>query len=88
MAAFTVIYNLAAFIADYLEQVMLARIVQYWCAKCTALPEDLDGSATERWTREYTKVLVETLTSDVLWDKYEIDDDMMISVIMLLTFID
>ncbi|KAG0692604.1 hypothetical protein DFH29DRAFT_985714 [Suillus ampliporus] len=57
------------------EQVMLAGIVQNWCAKCTALPEDLDGSTAERRTREYTEVLVETLTSDVLWDQYRIDDD-------------
>jgi hypothetical protein len=28
-----VIYDLAAFIADYPEQVMLAGIVQNWCAK-------------------------------------------------------
>ncbi|KAG2132998.1 hypothetical protein DEU56DRAFT_914025 [Suillus clintonianus] len=70
-----VIYDLAAFIADYPEQVMLAGIVQNWCAKCTALPEDLDGSTAERRTREYTEVLVETLTSDVLWDQYGIDDD-------------
>ncbi|KAG0696193.1 hypothetical protein DFH29DRAFT_984705 [Suillus ampliporus] len=26
-------------------------------------------------TREYTEVLVETLTSDMLWDQYRIDDD-------------
>ncbi|KAG1727187.1 uncharacterized protein EDB91DRAFT_1254011 [Suillus paluster] len=64
-----------AFIADYPEQVMLAGIVQNWCVKCTALPEDLDGSTAERRSQEYTDVLVETFNSDVLWDQYGIDDD-------------
>ncbi|KAG1725159.1 uncharacterized protein EDB91DRAFT_1239889 [Suillus paluster] len=70
-----VIYDLAAFIADYPEQVMLAGIVQNWCAKCTALPEDLNGSTAERRTQEYTNALVETFNSDALWDQYGIDDD-------------
>ncbi|KAG1896024.1 uncharacterized protein F5891DRAFT_1130403 [Suillus fuscotomentosus] len=70
-----VIYNLAAFIADYPEQVMLSGIVQNWCAKCTVLPEDLDGSTAECQSQDYTDVLVETFNLDVLWDQYGIDDD-------------
>ncbi|KAG2045477.1 hypothetical protein BDR06DRAFT_1057650, partial [Suillus hirtellus] len=70
-----VIYDLAAFIADYPEQVMLSGIVQNWCAKCTALPEDLHGSTAKHRSQDYTDVLVETFNSDVLWDQYGIDDD-------------
>ncbi|KAG1882453.1 hypothetical protein F4604DRAFT_1879499 [Suillus subluteus] len=70
-----VIYDLGDFIADYPEQVMLAGIVQNWCAKCTALPKDLDHSPAERCTCEYTNILVESLTSTQLWDQYGIDDD-------------
>ncbi|KAH7917163.1 hypothetical protein BV22DRAFT_1026888 [Leucogyrophana mollusca] len=69
-----VIYDLCAFIADYPEQVMLAGIVQNWCARCTALPEDLDGEGGRR-TRELTDLVTRTLPSDVLWDQYGIDDD-------------
>ncbi|KAG1873124.1 hypothetical protein F4604DRAFT_1880988 [Suillus subluteus] len=70
-----VIYDLGAFIADYLEQVMLAGIVQNWCTKCTALPKDLDHSPAKHCTCEYTNILVESLTSTQLWDQYGIDDD-------------
>ncbi|KAH7903397.1 hypothetical protein BJ138DRAFT_1194342, partial [Hygrophoropsis aurantiaca] len=69
-----IIYDLCAFIADYPEQVMLAGIVQNWCAKCTALPENLDGNGGRR-TRELTDLLTNTFSSDTLWDQYGIDDD-------------
>ncbi|KIJ58132.1 hypothetical protein HYDPIDRAFT_171393 [Hydnomerulius pinastri MD-312] len=69
-----VIYDLGPFIADYPEQVLLAGIVQNWCAKCTACPDNLDGPGGRR-TREFTDLLCGTLTSDELWDSYGIDDD-------------
>ncbi|KAH7911539.1 hypothetical protein BJ138DRAFT_1237425 [Hygrophoropsis aurantiaca] len=68
-----IIYDLCAFIADYPEQVMLAGIVQNWCAKCTSLPENLDGEGGRR-TRALTDLLTGTLPSNVLWDQYGIDD--------------
>ncbi|KAF9501415.1 hypothetical protein BDN71DRAFT_1426544 [Pleurotus eryngii] len=37
------IFDLEPVIADYPEQVLLAGIVQGWCAKCTGLPENLDN---------------------------------------------
>ncbi|KAI9452719.1 hypothetical protein BJY52DRAFT_1205620 [Lactarius psammicola] len=40
-----VIYNLVAFIADYLEQVLLTGIVQGWCPKCTAMSGNLEAYA-------------------------------------------
>ncbi|KAF8811058.1 hypothetical protein BYT27DRAFT_7278824 [Phlegmacium glaucopus] len=71
-----VIFDLAAFIADYPEQVALAGIVQGWCPKCTALPNDLDGKRGRR-TRAFTDELIEILDSKLLWDEYGIDDDIL-----------
>ncbi|EDR00932.1 uncharacterized protein LACBIDRAFT_333636 [Laccaria bicolor S238N-H82] len=69
-----VIYDLAAYIADYPEQVYLAGIVQNWCPKCTALPTNLDGLADSR-SRRFTEGLVNELDLKRLWDEYGIDDD-------------
>ncbi|KAF8798346.1 hypothetical protein BYT27DRAFT_7123186 [Phlegmacium glaucopus] len=71
-----VIYDLAAFIADYPEQVYLAGTVQGWCPKCTALPDDLDGLRGPR-TRQFTEQLLETLDSKMLWFEYGVDDDIL-----------
>ncbi|KAG7096151.1 hypothetical protein E1B28_006824 [Marasmius oreades] len=43
-----IIYDLAAFIADYPEQVYLAGIMQGWCCKCTARNNNLDGDGEPR----------------------------------------
>ncbi|KAF8956155.1 hypothetical protein BDZ97DRAFT_1672008 [Flammula alnicola] len=71
-----VIYDLAAFIADYPEQVLLAGTVQGWCPRCTALPDNLDGLRGRR-TRGFTDELLDTLASKMLWDEYGIDDDIL-----------
>lgn len=60
-----VIYDLAAFIADYPEQVYLAGTVQGWCPKCTALPDNLDGDRGRR-TQGFTECLLDTLDSKIL----------------------
>ncbi|KAJ7648793.1 hypothetical protein DFH06DRAFT_1423544, partial [Mycena polygramma] len=70
-----VIYDFAPFIADYPEQVMLAGIVQNWCAKCTALPNDLDGDIAGRRTNALTDALLGEFDEDILWDEYGIDKD-------------
>ncbi|KAF7776576.1 hypothetical protein Agabi119p4_4969 [Agaricus bisporus var. burnettii] len=71
-----VIYDFAAFIGDYPEQVVLAGIVQGWCAKCTALPDNLDAvpHALSR-ERNHTDFLVHAFHDDTvkLWDEYGID---------------
>lgn len=51
--------------------------------RCTALPEDLDGSTAEHRSQEYNDVLVKTFNSDVLWDQYGIDDDIVVSLVEL-----
>jgi len=37
-----VIYGLGPYIADYQEQVLVASVVQGWCAKCLVLPDRLE----------------------------------------------
>ena len=69
-----VIYDLAAYIADYPEQVYLSGVVQGWCPKCTALCSDLNGPGGKR-SQAHTQGLAEVLNSKVLWDEYGIDDD-------------
>ncbi|KAJ7725533.1 hypothetical protein B0H16DRAFT_1781820 [Mycena metata] len=69
------IYDFGPFIADYPEQVMLAGIVQGWCAKCTALSKDLDGDIQGRRTHGLTDTLLGEFEADILWDEYGIDED-------------
>ncbi|KAJ6594882.1 hypothetical protein B0H19DRAFT_1284660 [Mycena capillaripes] len=69
------IYDFAAFIADYPEQVMLAGIVQNWCAKCTALSTNLDGHICGRRTHALTDELMASFSPNTLWDSYGIDVD-------------
>ncbi|KAJ6527460.1 hypothetical protein B0H19DRAFT_969690 [Mycena capillaripes] len=69
------IYDFGPFIADYPEQVLLAGIVQNWCAKCTALSTDLDGHICGRRTHELTDELLASFSAEILWDSYGIDVD-------------
>ncbi|KAH9954878.1 hypothetical protein BGW80DRAFT_1439609 [Lactifluus volemus] len=69
-----VIYDLVAFIADYPEQVMLTGIVQGWCPKCTASPNNPLAASGPR-TGALTDQLVQLLDSKTLWDQYGIDND-------------
>ncbi|KAL0566427.1 hypothetical protein V5O48_015586 [Marasmius crinis-equi] len=79
-----VIFDLAAFIADYPEQVYLAGIVQGWCCKCKARNDNLDGPHndpddphSEPWSREWYEEAVKQFGGepDVLWDNFGIDDN-------------
>ncbi|KAJ7466406.1 hypothetical protein FB451DRAFT_1340593 [Mycena latifolia] len=70
-----IIYDFGPFIADYPEQVMLAGIVQNWCAKCTALSTDLDGHICGRRTHGLTDEALAAFDPGVLWDSYGIDVD-------------
>ncbi|KAJ3735585.1 hypothetical protein DFJ43DRAFT_1113159 [Lentinula guzmanii] len=77
-----IIYELAAFIADYPEQVLLAGIVQGWCGRyvhssCCDAPFDELETASTRRTRELDTILLEEYGGDgrTLWDNFGIDDD-------------
>ncbi|KAJ6628177.1 hypothetical protein B0H10DRAFT_2160911 [Mycena sp. CBHHK59/15] len=68
------IYDFGLFFADYPEQVMLAGIVQNWCAKYASSP-DLDGNIAGRRTHTLTDEILSSFDGDILWDEYGIDED-------------
>ncbi|KAH6916719.1 hypothetical protein BKA70DRAFT_1091373, partial [Coprinopsis sp. MPI-PUGE-AT-0042] len=69
------VYSIGPVIADYPEQVWLSAIVQGWCPKCMARPEDLDNPSARRRTQEKTDVLVEAFNASTLWAEHGIRDD-------------
>ncbi|KAF8149101.1 hypothetical protein B0H34DRAFT_791595 [Crassisporium funariophilum] len=71
------IYSLGPYIADYPEQVWLAGIVQGWCPKCEARPNNLDGNfnATRRRRHERTDLIIECFDPGTVWDYYGIRTD-------------
>ncbi|KAJ3510664.1 hypothetical protein NLJ89_g4545 [Agrocybe chaxingu] len=75
-----VIYGLGPYIADYPEQALLACIVQNWCPKCTALPEDLDAKGAIPRTHVHTDILVNSGGVGIkeLWDDYGIVGDLIV----------
>ncbi|TFK28976.1 hypothetical protein FA15DRAFT_583187, partial [Coprinopsis marcescibilis] len=66
------IYSIGPVIADYPEQVWLSCIVQYWCLKCMAKPDDLDNPDAHRRTQEKMEILIECFDPGVLWKLYGI----------------
>ncbi|KAI6008589.1 hypothetical protein EDC04DRAFT_2871475 [Pisolithus marmoratus] len=69
-----VIYSLAAYIADYEEQVLLSGIMHNWCPKCLAYQETLDEDAL--WQlHEHTELVVKELDLQTPWKVYGIDRD-------------
>ncbi|KAK1227851.1 hypothetical protein PQX77_009129 [Marasmius sp. AFHP31] len=64
-----VIYSLGPYIGDYPEQVLLACIVQGWCARCTAPHDDLDGPGVAR-SHEHTVLVQEAMSAARQWDDY------------------
>ncbi|KAJ7240897.1 hypothetical protein C8J57DRAFT_1561882 [Mycena rebaudengoi] len=68
------IYGLGPYIADYPEQVLLACIVQGWCARCTASNKDLDGEGGRR-SHDHTDALFDAFDHKTLWDDYGIIPD-------------
>ncbi|EGN93687.1 hypothetical protein SERLA73DRAFT_156242 [Serpula lacrymans var. lacrymans S7.3] len=64
-----VVYGIGPYIADYPEQALLACIVQGWCPRCTAAPNNLDGKAGWR-SRLHTEALIKAFDRGILWDQY------------------
>ena len=52
----------------------------YFNYRWTALPTDLDG-LSGRQTRAFTEELLDTLDSDILWDEYGVDDNVLVSLL-------
>ncbi|KAF5324966.1 hypothetical protein D9758_017736 [Tetrapyrgos nigripes] len=67
-----VVYSIGPYIGDYPEQVLLACIVQGWCARCTADHKDLDGPSIPR-SHEHTCLVDDAMPSAAdKWDAYGI----------------
>ncbi|EGO20205.1 hypothetical protein SERLADRAFT_411134 [Serpula lacrymans var. lacrymans S7.9] len=64
-----VIYGIGPYIANYPEQALLACIVQGWCSRCIALPNNLDGEGGQ-CSHDHTEVLADFLDPRVLRDQY------------------
>ncbi|KAF7303349.1 hypothetical protein MIND_00562600 [Mycena indigotica] len=71
-----VIYCLGPYIADYPEQVLLACVVQGWCARCTASNKNLDGIGGRR-TQAHTEALFDAFDHKTLWNDYGIIPDVL-----------
>ncbi|KAF7341035.1 hypothetical protein MSAN_02089300 [Mycena sanguinolenta] len=72
-----VIYGLGPYIADYPEQVWLSCIVQGWCPKCDAPPNNLDVPGTRRLrSHPKTDFLITCFDPGTLWDDFGIRNDL------------
>ncbi|KAH9965083.1 hypothetical protein BJV74DRAFT_911363 [Russula compacta] len=72
------IYGLVPYIADYPEQVWLAGIIQGWCPKCTARPENLDAPGAQRRTQTTTNFLISTWDPGILWTDFGVCADILL----------
>ncbi|KAK1220287.1 hypothetical protein PQX77_016952 [Marasmius sp. AFHP31] len=70
-----VIFGLGPYIADYPEQALLSCVVQGWCPKCTAHPDDLDDPSSFPRTRRWTDAMIEAYEGNLLWNAYGIVAD-------------
>ncbi|KAI0704508.1 hypothetical protein C8T65DRAFT_709094 [Cerioporus squamosus] len=71
------IWSFAAYIADYIEQVVISCIVQGWCPTCLKDSKALDapGLVNNR-SRVLTEAYIQTFEPVVLWDDYGIIHDL------------
>ncbi|KAH9986224.1 hypothetical protein BJV77DRAFT_1061839 [Russula vinacea] len=69
------VYGLGPYIADYPEQVWLACIVQGWCPKCGAHPENLDAPGAQHRTQALTAFQVNLYDPGVLWTDFGLRAD-------------
>ncbi|TFK24547.1 hypothetical protein FA15DRAFT_704530 [Coprinopsis marcescibilis] len=69
------IYSIGPVIADYPEQVWLSAIVQNWCAKCMAKPDDLDNPDARQRTHKKTDILIECFDPGILWKSFGVRAD-------------
>ena len=77
-----VIYALAAYIADYEEQVLLSCIIHGWCLKCLAYRENLDEDAL-RHCQEHSDMIVDEFKLHNIQENYGLDGDIVVSTSLL-----
>ncbi|KAJ7186674.1 hypothetical protein C8R46DRAFT_1157898 [Mycena filopes] len=69
------IYGIGPYIADYPEQVWLSCIVQGWCPRCDAPPNDLDRAGARMRSHRKTDLLITCFDPGTLWDDFGIQWD-------------
>ncbi|RXW16757.1 hypothetical protein EST38_g9099 [Candolleomyces aberdarensis] len=69
------IFSIGPVIADYPEQVWLAGVVQGWCPKDFAHPDNLDDPTATRRTHEKTDFLLESYDRAKTWASFGVRDD-------------
>ncbi|KAM6491755.1 hypothetical protein JOM56_012795 [Amanita muscaria] len=69
------IYCLGPYIADYPEQCLLSSVVQGWCPKCTAPPDELGSLTVTPRSQEHTATIAAELELWVAWDSYGVIAD-------------
>ncbi|KAF7352250.1 C2H2-type domain-containing protein [Mycena venus] len=72
-----VICGLGPYIADYPEQVWLSCIVQGWCPKSDAPPNNLDAPGARMRSHGKTDFLIMCFDPGTLWDDFGIRSDVM-----------
>ena len=77
-----VIYVLAAYIADYKEQVLLSCIICGWCLKCLVYRENLDEDALRR-CQEHSDMIVDEFKLHNIQENYGLDGDIVVSTSLL-----
>ncbi|KAG1838509.1 hypothetical protein C8R48DRAFT_751535 [Suillus tomentosus] len=65
-----VLYGLSPYIADYPEQLILGCVIQNWCTKHFAYPDNLDSGKGGLCSREVVDTLCEEVDSGVFWDEW------------------
>ncbi|KAF5332268.1 hypothetical protein D9611_007993 [Ephemerocybe angulata] len=81
------VYSIGPVIADYPEQVWLSGIVQGWCAKCMARPEDLDNPEATRRTHKKSDAYIRKHDPGILWDEYGIRDDVVVYLAAIVGYV-
>ncbi|KAI6094555.1 hypothetical protein F5141DRAFT_1191766 [Pisolithus sp. B1] len=67
-----IICSIGPYIADYPEQVLISRIVQNWCGRCTVSPNDLDAGRPPCMA-QLMRALIKELQASAAWDKWGIN---------------
>ncbi|KAG1765633.1 hypothetical protein EDD22DRAFT_978677 [Suillus occidentalis] len=73
-----VVYGLGPYIADYPEQLVLGCVVQNWCAKCFAYPDNLDSGEGGLRSREVVDTLCDEVDAGVLWEEWGVISDVVL----------
>ncbi|KAF8179452.1 hypothetical protein BJ912DRAFT_855643, partial [Pholiota molesta] len=66
-------------VADYPEQALLACIMNNWCPKCMAHPDDLDVNALPR-TPTHSDAVAKNLELDEAWDDFGLVADIVLHI--------